>query len=82
MTREEIVAGLRIVGSPFTTLDHLATSAANQIEELTDKVDGLLSDLDSAVEVAYERGATEWTRLNYPAQFARLSKRAARPTND
>ncbi len=45
----------------------------DKVEELTDKVDGLLSDLDSAVEVAYKRGATEWTRLNYPQMFARLS---------
>lgn len=45
----------------------------DQVEELTDKVDGLLSDLDSAVEVAFKRGATEWTRLNYPQMFSRFS---------
>jgi hypothetical protein len=29
--------------------------------------------LESAVEVAYRRGATDWVRLNYPTHYARLS---------
>lgn len=37
--------------------------------ELTDKIEGLESDLKEAVRVAYNRGATEWTRLNYRAWF-------------
>jgi hypothetical protein len=37
-----------------------------------DKIEGLDADLESAVEVAFKRGATDWTRLNYPAQYKRL----------
>lgn len=48
----------------------------DEIEQLTDKVDGLSSDLDAAVEVAFKRGATEWVRLNYPEHFTRLSAAA------
>lgn len=45
------------------------------LEEAADKIEGLEADLDSAVEVAYDRGATEWTRLNYPTQYKRLQQR-------
>ncbi len=45
----------------------------DEIEDLADTVDGLESDLDSAVEVAFKRGATEWVKLNYPDQYKRLS---------
>jgi hypothetical protein len=45
----------------------------DEIERLEDKVEGLTTDLDSAVEVAFKRGATEWVRLNYPDHFKRLS---------
>lgn len=48
----------------------------DEIEGLTDAVDGLSADLDSAVEVAFKRGATEWVRLNYPDHFKRLSAAA------
>lgn len=41
--------------------------------ELVDKIDGLDSDLRSAVEEAFKRGATEWTRLNYPDWFRALT---------
>lgn len=37
-----------------------------------DKIEGLTCDLRLAVETAYHRGATEWTRLNYPRWFAEL----------
>jgi hypothetical protein len=39
---------------------------AAEIKRLRDKVEGLESDLRCAVQVAYNRGATEWARLNYP----------------
>ncbi|MBB3411176.1 hypothetical protein FHT87_005129 [Rhizobium sp. BK316] len=45
------------------------------LEEAIDKIEGLEADLDSAVEVAYKRGATEWVRLNYPAKYAKLKER-------
>ncbi|WP_425962633.1 BRCT domain-containing protein [Rhizobium nepotum] len=38
----------------------------------TGGIDGLDSDLESAVEVAFKRGAEDWVRMKYPAQFARL----------
>lgn len=39
---------------------------------ILDKIDGLSDDLDSAIEVAFKRGATEWVRLNYPSHYERL----------
>lgn len=38
----------------------------------SDKVEGLEADLDSVVEVAFNRGAHEWVRLNYPEHYERL----------
>lgn len=46
------------------------------LEEAADRLEGLNADLDSAVEVAFKRGATEWVRLNYPEHFKRLSTAA------
>lgn len=43
----------------------------------TDKIEGLTEDLLSAVKTAYQRGAVEWTRLNYPQWFAHI---AAQPS--
>lgn len=40
--------------------------AAAAIESLVDRNEGLTEDLYQAVLVAYQRGATEWARLNYP----------------
>lgn len=68
MTAEEIT---QQYGERCPDVDHDCAccqmwSMYDKIEELTDKVDGLESDLESAVEVAFKRGADEWTRLNYP----------------
>jgi hypothetical protein len=38
-----------------------------------DRAEGLEADLDSAVEVAFKRGATEWVRLNYPKHYTRFT---------
>ena len=48
-------------------------------ELLEDIKDGIQSDLESAVQVAYNNGAEEWARLNYPSWIERLeaNKRAA-----
>lgn len=46
--------------------------AANIREIYEDKVDGLESDLMEAVKVAFNHGAEEWTRLNYPQWIKRL----------
>lgn len=45
-----------------------------RVKVLEDTIDGLESELQSAVEVAFRRGAHEWVRLNYPAQFATLTQ--------
>lgn len=53
-----------------------------RVDELEDKIDGLESDLSSAVDVLFRRGddeAREWVRMNYPKQYAALKKE---PAND
>ena len=50
-------------GGEVTPIEH---------DDATDKIDGLTSDLEGAVEVAFKRGATEWVRLNYPKQYETL----------
>ena len=50
----------------------VAHCAGEVLEELSDKIEGLEADLDSAVEVAYKRGATEWVRMNYPDKYVSL----------
>ena len=52
-----------------------ARSTTGRIEELKDKIESLEVGLDSAIEIAYLRGATEWVRHNYPSQHARLHRR-------
>ncbi|GEM_PF-4474190 len=47
----------------------LLDEAAACIRELVDSREGVNEDLYQAVLVAYRRGATEWTRLNYPQWF-------------
>lgn len=39
---------------------------------IEDKVEGLLADLDAAIEVAWKRGAHDWVRLNYPKHYTRF----------
>lgn len=46
--------------------------AAQAVSNLEDKVEGLEADLDSAVRVAFLRGADEWVALNYPDLHRRL----------
>jgi gas vesicle protein len=41
-------------------------SIASLVEELEDKIEGLESDLSNAVETAFDRGAVEWAKMNYP----------------
>ncbi len=43
-----------------------------------DEIDGLEEDLRSAVEVAWNRGATEWVKMNYPKDAERLERAALR----
>lgn len=53
--------------------DKAVITDPSKILEMIDKIDSLSSDLDSAVEVAFKRGATEWVRLNYQQHYERLS---------
>lgn len=46
----------------------------NNREDLIDKIEGLEADLGDAVEVAYNHGAEEWVKLNYPKTYERLSE--------
>lgn len=50
-----------------------------ELSRALDTIDGLRSELSEAVSVAYQRGAVEWTRLNYPIQYKRI--RAAEREN-
>ncbi|MBY3432824.1 hypothetical protein HFN89_01370 [Rhizobium laguerreae] len=46
---------------------------AYQLETITgEKIEGLESDLESAVQVAYNRGAVQWATDNYPTWVDRL----------
>jgi len=48
-----------------------------RVDELEDRIDGIESDLSSAVDVLFRRGddeAREWVRLNYPKQYDVLKK--------
>lgn len=45
----------------------------DEIDRLKDTVEGLTCDLRLAVETAYHRGATDWTRMNYPRIYAALT---------
>lgn len=38
------------------------------------KIEGLKEDLRSAVEVAWNRGATQWVKMNYPRDAERLEE--------
>jgi len=67
------VADAEFVAALNPTVCLALIARARDAERLEDKVDGLTADLRSAVEVAFLRGATEWVRLNYPADFKRLS---------
>jgi hypothetical protein len=54
--------------------DNIRLPAASRLEELKDRIDSLEADLDSVVEIAYLRGATEWVRLHYPSRYERLHR--------
>lgn len=48
-------------------------AAGQKNMELQDKIDGLEADLESAVEVAYRRGAYDWVRMNHQRFYKRLA---------
>ena len=53
-------------GADQITTQPLYLSAPAADDGWRDKAEGLESDLRSAVQVAWRRGAKEWARLNYP----------------
>lgn len=48
--------------------------AIQKVEIEQDRIDGLQADLEEAVQVAYNRGAVEWAKLNYPTWIERLER--------
>ena len=54
-------------------------TSATLLREAADKIEGLKEDLKSAVEIAWDRGATEWVRLNYPRDARRLEAQRQEP---
>ena len=56
------------------------TALRSRVDELEDKIDGLESELSSAIDVLFWHGdeaASEWVRLNYPKQYATFKKELA-----
>lgn len=43
-------------------------------DEMVDKIDGLSSDLDEAVRIAFKYGATDWVKMNYPALYENFTR--------
>lgn len=70
----EAVTNWKEGGTQDALMSVIARALMAERERWQDKVEGLECDLESAVEVAFNRGATEWTRLNYPKLNERLSK--------
>lgn len=48
--------------------------ASARIEELEADIEMLESELASAVGVAFNRGAVDWVRLNYPKMYSNLKE--------
>lgn len=57
----------------MTDFDSDFRRAMELFDKAIDKIDGLEEDLKSAIRVAYNHGAHDWVRLNYPVMFERLS---------
>lgn len=49
-------------------------SAIDVAEEAEDYIDGLKSELENAVQVAYNFGAHDWCKSNFPSQFEEMEK--------
>lgn len=52
--------------------DKAVITDPGKILAMIDKIEGLEADLDSAIEVAFNRGAKNWVEMNYPDHFKRL----------
>jgi hypothetical protein len=67
------LAHLRALCEEAQGKDVAIITCPDKILMLMDKIEGLEADIDNAVETAFKRGATEWTRLNYPEHYKRLT---------
>lgn len=63
-----------VMSATISEVTKVATllAAGHAVDIYEDKVEGLESDLSSAVQVAYNHGAEEWALLNYPGWKDRL----------
>ncbi len=52
--------------------EQISAAESSEVARLHDKIDGLEEDLRSAIEVAWNRGATKWVKMNYPRDAERL----------
>lgn len=62
----------RIVDEPLPDVERQAASLDAETQQMRDKIDGLESELDAALDVLWRRGdaeAREWLKLNYPAFY-------------
>lgn len=60
-------------GGKLYAVEQVLSMEATARRRLEEKVEGLEADLFSAVEVAFKRGAVEWTEANYPAWHKHLT---------
>jgi hypothetical protein len=56
-------------------LEHEAEIIASAIMAERERCEGIEADLDAAIEVAWNRGATDWVRMNYPKHYERFTGR-------
>jgi hypothetical protein len=73
LTREQVEAMLADQSQGLLVDKNRFLSVAAALLAAWDRSEGLEADRDSAVEVAWKRGATEWVRLNYPKHYARFT---------
>lgn len=73
--RKEAQPGMYRADDTISAIKDLLAPPQTSVQDLEDTIDGLRSDLDSAVTVAYNYGAGEWVRLNFPALYKTLSEK-------
>lgn len=65
---QDVVGFIRFENDRVSAAGCLATEAI-------DKIEGLEADLEDAVKTAFDRGATEWCKLNYPDLYKHFNKK-------
>jgi len=64
-------------GADFEELALENTKLQTELSSARDEIDCLKTELFEAVSVAYARGATEWTKLNFPKWVDRIQQNIA-----